>query len=68
MRPKTGNRDDATLWTDRTPRETARGAAFGQEGVEAVIRILQAEFEMVMRQAGTPSIEKVTADYLVEAG
>jgi 4-hydroxymandelate oxidase len=43
-------------------------AAFGQEGVEAVIRLMQAEFEMVMRQAGTPSIKKITSDYLVKAG
>jgi isopentenyl diphosphate isomerase/L-lactate dehydrogenase-like FMN-dependent dehydrogenase len=38
------------------------------EGVEAVIRLMQAEFEMVMRQAGTPSIKKITSDYLVKAG
>ena len=38
------------------------------EGVEAVIRLMQAEFEMIMRQAGTPSIKKITSDYLVKAG
>lgn len=43
-------------------------AAFGQEGVEAVIRLMQAEFEMVMRQAGTRSIKQITRDYVVEAG
>jgi isopentenyl diphosphate isomerase/L-lactate dehydrogenase-like FMN-dependent dehydrogenase len=40
-------------------------AAFGQEGVEAVIRLMRAEFEMVMRQTGTTSLAKITGDYLV---
>ncbi len=40
-------------------------AAFGQEGVEAVLRILQAEFEMVMRQAGVRSIAEINSNYVV---
>lgn len=39
--------------------------AFGQPGVEAVLAILRAELEMVMRQAGTTSIDKITRDYIV---
>jgi hypothetical protein len=68
MRPKTGDRDDATLWIDRSPRETARLAAFRPGRRRGGHSNLQAEFEMVMRQAGTPSIEKITADYLAKAG
>ncbi len=41
-------------------------AAFGQPGVEAVLEILRREFQMVMRQAGTISIEKITREYLTE--
>lgn len=39
--------------------------AFGQPGVEAVLSILRAELEMVMRQTGATSIEKITRDYIV---
>ena len=35
-------------------------ASFGQEGVEAVLAILRRELEMVMRQAGTTSIKRIT--------
>lgn len=42
-------------------------AAFGEEGVEAAIRLLQAEFEMVMRQAGTRSLAEITRQALVSA-
>jgi isopentenyl diphosphate isomerase/L-lactate dehydrogenase-like FMN-dependent dehydrogenase len=35
-------------------------AAFGQPGVEAVLTILRRELETIMRQAGTPSIRKIT--------
>lgn len=35
-------------------------AAFGQPGVEAVLAILRREFEITMRQAGTPSLGSVT--------
>lgn len=41
-------------------------AAFGQPGVEAVLEILRRELQMVMRQAGTISVEKITREYLVE--
>jgi isopentenyl diphosphate isomerase/L-lactate dehydrogenase-like FMN-dependent dehydrogenase len=41
-------------------------AAFGQAGVESVLAILQRELQMVMRQAGTSSIEKITHEYLTE--
>ncbi len=41
-------------------------AAFGQSGVEAVLAILRRELEMVMRQAGATSIEKITREYLTE--
>ena len=40
-------------------------SAFGQPGVEAVLDIMRAELEMVMRQAGTTSIDKITRDYVV---
>ena len=40
-------------------------ASFGQEGVEAVLRILTRELHMVMRQAGTPSIAKITRRHVV---
>ena len=37
-------------------------AAFGQPGVEAVLTILQREFETIMRQAGATRIAEITAD------
>jgi isopentenyl diphosphate isomerase/L-lactate dehydrogenase-like FMN-dependent dehydrogenase len=40
-------------------------ASFGQEGVEAVLAILRREFEMVMRQAGTTSVARITRDAVV---
>ena len=40
-------------------------AAFGQEGVETVLSLLRRELEMVMRQAGTTSIGKITKSYIV---
>ena len=36
-------------------------SAFGQEGVERVLEILRAEFTMIMRQMGTPTIKDITA-------
>ncbi|MGO4380939.1 alpha-hydroxy acid oxidase [Pseudoduganella sp. RAF19] len=36
-------------------------AAFGQPGVEAVLSILQREFETIMRQAGPTSLKQITA-------
>ena len=43
-------------------------AAFGQEGVRAVLDLLRAELMMVMRQAGTTSIDKITSDHITPAG
>ena len=37
-------------------------AAFGQPGVEAVLTILQREFETIMRQAGATRIAEITAE------
>ncbi len=42
-------------------------AAFGQEGVQAVLDLLRAELMMVMRQAGTPSIDKISGDHIIRA-
>lgn len=42
-------------------------AAFGQEGVEAVLDILRAELEMVMKQAGTTSMNKITSSSVMAA-
>lgn len=41
-------------------------ASFGQEGVEAVLAILRRELQMVMRQAGTTAVNKITKAYLVD--
>ena len=41
-------------------------AAFGQAGVETVLDILDSELRMVMRQAGTPSLAKITKAYVVD--
>ena len=41
-------------------------AAFGQEGVEVVLTILRRELDLVMRQAGTTSISRITRDRVVE--
>ncbi|MCI0591352.1 MAG: alpha-hydroxy-acid oxidizing protein [Gammaproteobacteria bacterium] len=40
-------------------------AAFGQPGVEAVLEILRRELHMIMRQAGTTSVEQITQSYLI---
>ena len=42
-------------------------AAFGEPGVEAVLGIMRAELLVMMRQAGTTSIDKITQSYLVKA-
>ena len=42
-------------------------AAFGQEGVEAVLAILRRELELIMRQAGTTSIARITRAAVVES-
>ncbi len=41
-------------------------AAFGQPGVETVLNILRRELQMIMRQAGTTSVEQITQAYLVD--
>jgi isopentenyl diphosphate isomerase/L-lactate dehydrogenase-like FMN-dependent dehydrogenase len=43
-------------------------ASFGQEGVETVLTLLRKETEMVMRQAGTPSVKAITRAYVVPHG
>ena len=42
-------------------------AAFGQEGVEVVLTLLRRELDVVMRQAGTISIDRISRDRVVEA-
>ena len=39
-------------------------AAFGQAGVETALDILDSELRMVMRQAGTPSLGRITSSYV----
>jgi 4-hydroxymandelate oxidase len=41
-------------------------AAFGEQGVEAVLTILRRETEAMMRQAGTPSVAAITRSFVVE--
>ena len=41
-------------------------AAFGQEGVEAVLEILRRELQLVMRQAGTANLAQIDRTYVVE--
>jgi len=43
-------------------------ASFGQEGVKTVLALLRREFEIVMRQAGTITVERITRDYVVPKG
>jgi 4-hydroxymandelate oxidase len=43
-------------------------AAFGQEGVETALDILNKELQMVMRQAGTGSVEKISASFIIDRG
>ncbi len=43
-------------------------AAFGQEGVRAVLDLLRAELMMVMRQAGTTSIDRISSDHIIHVG
>ena len=40
-------------------------AAFGQEGVETVLDLLRKELTLVMRQAGTLSVPRITRDYVI---
>ena len=39
--------------------------AFGQEGVEVVLELLRKELTLVMRQAGTLTVPRITRDYIV---
>ena len=41
-------------------------ASFGQEGVEMVLDILRRELQMVMRQAGTTDLTKITGAYVID--
>jgi isopentenyl diphosphate isomerase/L-lactate dehydrogenase-like FMN-dependent dehydrogenase len=41
-------------------------SAFGQEGVEAVLDILQRELQLVMRQAGTTTIKQITKSHIAD--
>ena len=40
-------------------------ASFGQAGVEAVLQMLRRELELVMRQAGTPTIKDIKAAHIL---
>lgn len=40
-------------------------AAFGQPGVEAVLRILRAELQTVMQTVGTPSLQHITRGLVI---
>jgi 4-hydroxymandelate oxidase len=42
-------------------------AAFGQPGVEKVLDMLQAELELIMKQAGVTSLDQVKRAYVVES-
>jgi len=42
-------------------------AAFGQAGVEAVLSILRRELEMVMRQAGAPTVKQIGPESILDA-
>lgn len=39
-------------------------AAFGQAGVEGVLRVLRREFETVMRHMGTPNVASITGAFI----
>jgi isopentenyl diphosphate isomerase/L-lactate dehydrogenase-like FMN-dependent dehydrogenase len=42
-------------------------AAFGQQGVEAVLTLLRAELEVIMRQMGTPTLSAITPAHVRRA-
>ncbi len=42
-------------------------ASFGQEGVERVLEILRAEFEIAMRQAGARTVAEIDRGFVVDA-
>jgi isopentenyl diphosphate isomerase/L-lactate dehydrogenase-like FMN-dependent dehydrogenase len=39
-------------------------AAFGQEGVEAVLELMRSEFELVMKGMGTRDLQSITPEYV----
>jgi isopentenyl diphosphate isomerase/L-lactate dehydrogenase-like FMN-dependent dehydrogenase len=41
--------------------------SFGQEGVERVLDILQAELRLTMRQCGTPTVRQITRSYVARS-
>jgi len=41
-------------------------AAFGQSGVEAVLDILRYELQLIMKQAGTTSIDEINQNYILK--
>lgn len=43
-------------------------AAFGQEGVETVLRLLRRELEIVMRQAGATSVKRISRESVIARG
>ncbi len=40
-------------------------AAYGQPGVERALELLQAEFELDMQLAGTPSVDAITRNFVI---
>ncbi len=43
-------------------------ASFGQPGVEAVLSILRRELQLIMREAGTPTVAHITRSSVVQHG
>jgi isopentenyl diphosphate isomerase/L-lactate dehydrogenase-like FMN-dependent dehydrogenase len=43
-------------------------AAFGQAGVEQVLEILHREFELVMKQCGTRSVQEINPSFITPSG
>jgi len=42
-------------------------AAFGEPGVDRVLEIVQAEFETIMKQAGTTTLAQISSQYISRA-
>ena len=40
-------------------------AAYGQPGVERALELLQAELELDMKLAGTPSVDAITRNFVI---
>ena len=47
---------------------TAGVGAFGQAGVERVLDLLNRELRIAMVGSGTPTVESVGPDYVIDAG